>query len=302
LTILCQSKHPIKKILSNDKAPNGKLMIFTNISRDRKIQWILTLVILFFGVLSCKNTETTDSSDSGLLANFAASEWQVRLRDGRTIHTEDYRLDADTNNILQSLIDNEYKDHADFFRTKKIDKPELSFPEAFCTYLYTRWFYLEFVKYLSGRPGEVYHQNLSESQVASIFLGVVSAVNKMKKFQGTTFFGAVLSESVVEENLKSGKLYLQENFTSMSQDLIVAENFAEVDKAVPNAEKASVVFELRQGTSGVDIRSIGFDIESEVLFSPMRPFIVKNTKKVRPFRSENGVNFPAVYRVLLEEK
>ena len=222
-------------------------MITPKISRACKILNCLILVISFVGAFSCKNTESANSNDSSFLANLAASEWEVLLRDGRKINTKEYRLDSETNKILQSLIDNEYKEYADFFRTKKINKPELSFPEAFCTYLYTRWFYLEFVKYLGGKPGEVYHLNLNESQVAAIFLGAVSALNRMKKFQGTTFFGAVLSESRIEENLKPGKLYIQGNFTSMSQDLIVAENFAEIDKAVTNAEKASVVFELQNG-------------------------------------------------------
>jgi hypothetical protein len=278
-------------------------MSHLNLFKISRVFTFSAFIASFLLSQGCKNSENLDQTESDILGKAINGEWTVKLRDGRTIKTSEYSLDAESSKVIQGLIDDELKDYVPLFKSQVANNDQLSVPEGFAVYMYTMTFYLDFKTYLEAKPNQFYSVQINDSQMAALFLGVISAVNKLPKFKGTTYFGAILPEQETLESIKPGKTFINSNFTSMSQVLSVAEAFSLKDQPITTPGTASFVFELQNGTSGVDIIKFSLNRkESEVLFSPKRPFNVKSIKKIRNLVSEGDGKLPAVYKVILEEK
>jgi hypothetical protein len=260
---------------------------------------VFLVIISVFGV-GCRKLSPLNSAGSELQSY--ASDWMVKLRDGSEINSNKYTLSKEVSSEVQNLIDSTLSAYADQFKTKLGNNAsELTFPEAFATYLYTRWYYDEFAKYLANKKDQEYRFMLQERQVEALFLAVISAVNKLPKHKGRVFFGALLPENWGKQQFEPGKIYIQENFTSMSRNIVTAEIFAKIETRLEVPGNASFLFEVVESTTGVDISRIGFEHEAEILFPPKRPFTVKSISKVREAFVEYGAKYSSVYKVVLEE-
>lgn len=219
---------------------------------------------------SCKATQFTDQDSS-------VSSWFNRSPDtqmtlpitNETIDTHKYRMDQKTRDKVISLRPEAVMDASNVALQKLND---LDFSEAAAIQGYTEMDYRKFAALFApdDTPGI---KVLKTETTVLLFKSTISAINGMERFQGTVFFGQVMPKEYVDNNLRKGDTFSNNNFLSTTLNKEVAEKFAR--KKVNDSNKISVIFEVQNSCHGRDIsRFSEFPFEKEVLFLPLHPFKV----------------------------
>ena len=86
-------------------------MITIKLLKISRLSTFSALLVTFLLFQGCKSSESLDQTDSSILGSTTSGEWIVNLRDGRTVKTSEYILDAKASKVIQGLIDNELKDY-----------------------------------------------------------------------------------------------------------------------------------------------------------------------------------------------
>lgn len=234
----------------------------------------MLLVIAAF--YSCKGAQTSDQDSS-------ASSWFNRAPDtqmtlpitNETIDTHKYRMDQKTRDKVKSLRP-ETVMNASNVALQKLNN--LDFTEAAAIQGYTDMDYKKFVALFApdDAPGV---KTLKTESTVLLFKSTISAINGMERFQGTVFFGQVMSKEYVDNNLRKGDTFSNNNFLSSTLSKEIAEKFAR--KKVNASDKMSVIFNVQNSCHGRDIsRFSDFPQEKEVLFLPLHPFKVVDSAPV----------------------
>jgi hypothetical protein len=246
--------------------------------------------ILFLFFAGCKHKSTDEPTSSEQFNFFNSKEEKFKTHKGTQISLHDYKLTSDvTENIIKIINSHfglrEAKNQPSY---KKAVENGLNEFEATSLIYYTGGGARLFGEWLNDRTMKSEDDNLSSVDIESLFLGIVAGLNKLPAYDGRLYFGATVPEQYFKENLKEGKFWSSDNFTSTSTEREVAETFA--TGGMDDSDR-KCIFVIDNSTLGRKIDEFSYyPEEKEVLFLPMQKFKIISTLKEK----KDGHNFDLI--------
>jgi len=265
---------------------------------DYLTKWWLSTLFVVSILISCHSADEPIAESTSLSQKVSLSPRRIKLKSNKVVDTTTYTIDQATDERVLAIAERIKKTNWAFNKVS-LDHTgtPLSFSEFFSIKYYTLTLFLHFSNYFRN---EIAHKGLGEmkeSEIEDLILSTISALNKLPKYSGTVYFGAPLPVNRIK-SIKKGELLYQQNFTSTSKNRNTAEAFAK--GFLP--DQASVLYEIQNSFSGTDIAEYSdVKYESEVLFAPSTPFIVKS-KVLLPASRKDGIINSELYYVVLQEK